>query len=204
MRKKFAFVLAALFVVALTTGCAKPPQAEIDGAKAALAAAEGVASGKWAPEAWDKAQQAMNAVNAELEAQNQKFALFRSYTKAKELVAAANTAAAEAQSAAVAGKEKAKNEAQGAIDAAKAAQGEASAEIATLEGCKRFMRAKEAKKQMADMKASFDGLVAQLAGIEGAFASEDYFGAKAQAESLKGQIDTMKADFVSAKEKAKC
>ena len=107
--KKLVLGFAALMVVALTTGCAKPPQQEIDAAKAAVSASE----------AWDKAQQAMNAVNAEVEAQNQKFALFRSYTKAKELVAAATQAANEAKDAAIAGKEKAKNEAQAAIDAAK-------------------------------------------------------------------------------------
>lgn len=71
--KKLVLGFAALMVVALTTGCAKPPQQEIDAAKAAVSAAEAAQAAKYASEAWDKAQQAMNAVNAEVEAQNQKF-----------------------------------------------------------------------------------------------------------------------------------
>ena len=94
MRKNQVLVGAMLLVVAvLAVGCAKPPQQEIDGAKAALTAAEQAEAPKYAADAWDKAQQAMNAVNAELEAQNAKFALFRSYTKAKQLIAEAQNAA---------------------------------------------------------------------------------------------------------------
>jgi len=202
MRKKFAFVLAALIVVALSTGCAKPPQQEIDGAKAALAAAEGVAASKWAPEAWDKAQQAMNAVNAELQVQEQKFALFRSYTKAKELAAAATQAANEAKDAAVAGKEKAKNDAKAAIDGAKAAVADAQAVLKSLDACKR--KPKDFKKDAEALKASIDGLAGQVTAIDSQFASEDYLGAKSAADSLKGQVDKVKADMAAAKEKIKC
>ena len=110
-----------LVVARLAVGCAKPPQQEIDAAKAALTAAEQAEAPKYAAAEWDKAQQAMNAVNAELEAQQAKFALFRSYTKAKQLIADATNAANAAKEAGIAGKEKAKNEAQAAIDAVKAA-----------------------------------------------------------------------------------
>ena len=200
--KKFVLAFAALMVVALTTGCAKPPQQEIDAAKAAVSAAEAAQAAKYAPEAWDKAQQAMNAVNAEVEAQAQKFALFRSYTKAKELVAAATTAAGEAQAAAVAGKEKAKNDAQVAIDAAKAVVAEAVTALEDLGKCKR--QPKDFKKDLEMMKGNLDGLAAQVTGIESAFAGEDFFGAKAQAESLKAQVDTLKTDMDGAKAKIKC
>ena len=79
MRRNQVIVGVLVLVAAvMIVGCAKPPQSDLDGAKAALAAAEQAEAPKYAPEAWDKAQQAMNAVNAELEAQNAKFALFRS------------------------------------------------------------------------------------------------------------------------------
>ena len=118
MRRNQKIVGVVLLVAAvLVVGCAKPPQQEIDAAKAALAAAEQAEAPKYAAEAWDKAQQGMNAVNAELEAQNAKFALFRSYTKAKQLIADATNAAAAAKDAGIAGKAKAKNEANAAIEA---------------------------------------------------------------------------------------
>ena len=94
---KLALLGVAVFAMTLATGCAKPPQVEIDAVKASLAGVEGDAS-KYAAEGWNKAQQAVNAVNAEVEAQANKFALFRSYTKSKELIAAANQAFSTARS----------------------------------------------------------------------------------------------------------
>ena len=93
---KLALLGVAVFAMTLATGCAKPPQVEIDAVKASLSAIEGDAS-KYAADGWNKAQQAVNAVNAEIEAQANKFALFRSYTKSKELIAAANQAITEAK-----------------------------------------------------------------------------------------------------------
>jgi len=203
MRKSQVFVGVMLLVVAvLAVGCAKPPQQEIDVTKAALAAAEQAEAPKYAPEAWDKAQQAMNAVNAELEAQAAKFALFRSYTKTKQLIADATNAANAAKEAGIAGKEKAKNEAQAAIDAVKTAVEGAKTALADLEKCRR--KPKDLKKDLEMMKGNLDGYAAQVTEIEGAFGREDFFGAKAQAESLKGQVDAMVNDLQAAKTKIKC
>jgi hypothetical protein len=202
MRKKLIAGIAMLAVVALTTGCAKPPQNEIDAAKAALTAADGSQAAKYATAEWEAATQAMNAVDAEVEAQAQKFALFRSYKKAQELTAAATQAAAAAQEAAVAGKQAAMNAAQAAVDAAKAAVTAAEELYVELGKCRR--QPKDFKKDMEMMRGNLDGLVAQVGGLDSAFASEDYFGAKAQAESLKGQLDMLTADMQGAKEKIKC
>jgi len=201
-RNTFLVGVMVLALAVLAVGCAKPPQQEIDGAKAALAAAEQAEAPKYAPDAWDKAQQAMNAVNAELEAQAAKFALFRSYTKTKQLIVDANTAAGEAQAAGVAGKEKAKNEAQAAIDAVKAALQGAQTAMTDLENCRR--KPKDLKKDLELMKGNLDGYASQIPEIEGAFGREDFFGAKAQAESLKGQIDAMTTELVEAKAKIRC
>jgi len=111
MRRNQLSLFAVILVLAVVAvGCAKPPQQEIDAAQAALAGAQQAEAPRYAAESWDRAQQAMNAVNAELEAQNAKFALFRSYTKAKQLIADATNAANEAVQAGQAGKERAKNE----------------------------------------------------------------------------------------------
>ena len=197
------FVGAMLLVVAvMAVGCAKPPQQEIDAAKAALAAAEQAEAPKYAAGEWDKAQQAMNAVNAELEAQQAKFALFRSYTKAKQLMADATNAANAAKDAGIAGKEKAKNEARAAVDAAKGAIDVATQALADLDKCRR--KPKDLKKDMEMMKGNLDGYAAQVTELEGAFGREDFFGAKAQADTLKGQVDAMAAEIANAKTKIKC
>jgi hypothetical protein len=205
MRKSHVFVGVLLLVSAvLAVGCAKPPQLEIDATKAALTAAEQAEAPKYAAEAWDKAQQGMNAVNAELEAQNAKFALFRSYTKAKQLIADATNAANAAKDAGIAGKEKAKNEAKAAIDAAKAALDGANALFAAIEKCPKAKRAKEVKKDLETVKGNLDGYKNQVAELDGKFSKEDFFGAKAQADTLKGQIAPVAKDLEGIKTKFKC
>ncbi len=191
-----------LTMTVLAVGCAKPPQQELDSAKAAVTAAEQAEAPKYAPDAWDKAQQAMNAVNAEMEAQNAKFALFRSYTKAKQLVADATNAANAAKEAAVAGKEKAKNEAQAAIDAVKESLAKAATYMEDLQKCRR--KPKDLRKDLEVMKGNMDGYNSQVTEIEGVFGREDYLGAKQQAESLKGQVDTMVTELEAAKTKLRC
>jgi hypothetical protein len=205
MRKSQVFVGVLLLVAAvLAVGCAKPPQLEIDGVKAALTAAEQAEAPKYAAEAWDKAQQAMNAVNAELEAQNAKFALFRSYTKAKQLIVDATAAANAAKDAAIAGKEAAKNDAKAAIDAAKAAMDGADAMFAAIEKCPRAKRAKEVKKDLETVKGNLEGYKNQITELDAKFAKEDFFGAKAQADTLKGLVDPVAKDLEGIKTKFKC
>ena len=75
---KFRGALIAIAVVALAVGCAKPPQAEIDAAKAALESARAEAS-EYAPEAFSAAEDAMANLETELKTQEEKFALMRRY-----------------------------------------------------------------------------------------------------------------------------
>ena len=199
---KLALLGVAALTLTLASGCAKPPQQEIDALKAAMTSAEQAEAPKYAPDAWNAAQQAQNAVNAEIEAQANKFALFRSYTKTKELNAAAMQAASAARDAAVAGKEAAKNAANEALNAAKASLETAKTSMTELGNCKR--KPKDFKKDMETMQATLDGYSAQVAGIESAIASEDFMGARSQAESLKASVDTLAADMAAAKTKIKC
>lgn len=199
--KKMALLGVAVLALTLATGCAKPPQVEIDGVKSALAGVEADAS-RYAADAWNSAQQAVNAVNAEVEAQANKFALFRSYTKTKELIAAADQSINAARDAAATAKEAAKTAANDTLAAAKTALETADAAMADLAKCRR--QPKDFKKDMELMKGNYDGLAAQVAGIESAIASEDYLGAKQQADSLKASVDTLVADLASAKEKIRC
>ena len=198
---KLALLGVAVFAMTLATGCAKPPQVEIDAVKASLASVEADAS-KYAADSWNKAQQAVNAVNAEVEAQANKFALFRSYTKSKELIAAANQSITEAKDAAGTAKETAKTAANETLAAAKASLDAANTAMADLGKCRRLP--KDFKKDMELMKGNYDGLAAQVGGIESAIASEDYLNAKAQADSLKSSADTLVTDLQGAKVKIKC
>ena len=50
-----------------------------------------------------------------------------------------------------------------------------------LAACRR--QPKDFSKDMEAMKGTLDGYMAQVAGIEGAIASEDFLGAKSQADN---------------------
>jgi chromosome segregation ATPase len=191
-----------LGVALLATGCAKPPQQELDGAQAAMNEATQAEAATYAPDEYARAQESMNAVNAELEAQNAKFALIRSYNRTKELVATANQEAADAKAAAAAGKQQTMGDAQAAIDAAKASLAAAQTAMTELEACRR--KPKGFSKDMEMMQATWDGYNAQVAELDAAYGREDYKGAQAQAESLKAQADTLLSDLQAAKEKIRC
>lgn len=97
--------LRLLLLLAATLGiaaCAKPPQADIDAAGAAVrTAAENLDVLTYAPDSLRDAQEKMDALNSELAAQQKKSPLGRSYDAvralAREAVAAAQKAQADAE-----------------------------------------------------------------------------------------------------------
>jgi hypothetical protein len=115
-------VFAALLILGLFA-CAKPPQAEIDAAKAAVAkAAANSDVVTYAPELLARAQDALSRMQAELTA--------KKYDKVKTLALEASAAAEKAITEAVANKEKVKAEAVALIAAMKKAIPEAEKTIA--------------------------------------------------------------------------
>jgi TonB family protein len=87
------------------TGCASPPNADVDAAKAAVDKAAADRADQYAAESLKAAQDARAALDVELKAQEGKWV--KSYDKTRELAAAAKAAGDKAAADAVAGKEKA-------------------------------------------------------------------------------------------------
>jgi len=195
-------LLIVTLPLVLVAGCAKPPQVELDKAKAALNTAAEAEAATYAPEAWQAAQDAMNAVNAEMEVQANKFALFRSYKKTKELVVAAETASTEAEQAGRAGKERARQEAQAALDSVRTALTDAQNMLAELEKCRR--KPKGFKQDLELLQGNLDGLNASLPEVESAMSGEEFLTAKSLAEQLQQRVDTFAADIAAAKTKINC
>jgi protein TonB len=105
MRAIVRFRAIALCLAITVTGCASPPNADVDAAKAALDKAASERAGQYAAESLKAAQDARATLDAELKAQEGKW--FKSYAKTKELAVAAKAAGDKAAADAVAGKEKA-------------------------------------------------------------------------------------------------
>ena len=95
----------ALGLAIAVTGCASPPNADVDAAKAAIDKAATDSAGQYAAESLKAAQEAQAAVDAELKAQEGKW--FKSYDRTRELAAAAKAAGDRAAAEALAVKEKA-------------------------------------------------------------------------------------------------
>jgi len=124
--KRLAAVLLGASLAVWTAGCAQPPTAEVDAAKAKVQAIAAEAAA-FAPDAYKAAQDAVAQLDAETRAQAEKFALTRSYARVSELAAAAGTAADRAQQAANTEKERLRTEAGRVATDAKRALADATA-----------------------------------------------------------------------------
>jgi hypothetical protein len=185
--------LPALAGVAFLSGaCAKEPSDAVGAAKSSLEAAKTAGAADYAPGALASAETSAAALDAELKAQSEKFALTRSYAKASELAAAAKTAADNAAAEAVAGKEQMKAEAttliagvRGELDAAKKALASAP-------------KGKGSAADLEAMNADLAGVESSLAAMDAAMASGHYKDAKVKAEAAKQTLDKIIADVAAA------
>ena len=182
----------AVLVMALVTvvACGKPPQQEIDAAKAALDAAKNAQADKWAGTDYQTAESSLSAAQAEVDAQAQKW--FKNYDKAKELMNTAKADAEKAAAAAVANKETAKNEATTAIaDATTALEAAKTALAGAPKG-------KDTKADLELFKQDLEGLAATLTEAQTAMGSEDYLGAKDKANSIKEKAASISDQIAQA------
>ncbi len=190
--KRISVLLALAGVAILSAACAKEPTDAINAARSSLAAAKTAEAADYAPGAMAAAETASAALDAELKAQSEKFALTRSYTKASELAVQAKAAADQAAAQAVTGKEQMKTEAttlvagvRSSIEAAKAA----------------LAKAPKGKGSAADieaMKSDLTGVETGLSDMDAAIAAGKYKDAKVKAEAAKATLDKIVADVNAA------
>ncbi len=167
MRAIVKFRAIALGLAIIVTGCASPPNADVDAAKAALDRADTDRAGQYAAESLKAAQDARAALDAELKAQEGKW--FKSYDKTKELAIAAKAAGDTAASDAAAGKEKA--DAVAAKEKADAAAARARAKMAPVRVGGRI----RAPNKIKDVKPVYPAM-AQSAHVAGAVTIEATIG----------------------------
>ncbi len=196
------WTVTLLTVTALLAASCSPPQESIDAAQAALTEAEALDPAAYAPEAWEQAQQAMAALNAELETQSQKFALFRSYSNTEQLVENAQQAASAAKEAANAGREQARDAAQSALADTTSALDSAQAALDALQQCKR--KPKGFAADVERLTAMLDGLRAQLPEVAMLMTEEDFLGARSRAEALLAEANGLVTELNDAKVKLGC
>jgi TonB family protein len=161
------FRAIALSLAITVTGCASPPNADVDAARAAVDRAAADRAGQYAAGSLKVAQDARAALDAELKAQEGKW--FKSYDKTKELAVAAKAAGDKAAADAAAGKEKA--DAVAAKKKADAAAARAKASVAPV----RIGGNIRAPKKIKDVKPVYPA-IAQSARVAGAVTIEATIG----------------------------
>ena len=196
MRSSLRLVIGVA-TLGLVAGCASPPQQDIDAAKAAVEAARQQGAQEYAPDALKAAEDAYADLEAELNAQSEKFTLFRSYKVATAKATATKQAADEAQTAAQTGKELAKQEAAGALQQARTTLQETAAMLETAP------RGKGSAADLAMLKADLEGAGATLAEVDGLMAAERYGEAKAKVDAAMTAITGVKSQIEAAQAKVK-
>ena len=195
--KKLVLASGLLALAVVFAGCAKPPEMEMKDSQASLDDARNTAQAdKWAPGEYQAAKSAMDAANAEVDTQNQRFALMRNYDKAKQMLESAKADAAKAKQAAVANKEAAKNEANQKLQ-------EATAAIAAArEALGKAPVTKDTRADIQLFTSDLDGLDQKIGEVNNMMSSEDYKGASSSASAIAQQANDMSAKLTEAAEKA--
>ncbi len=185
---KYLKVLLPVVLVLAVAACAKPPQADIDAARAAVAtAAQNADVVAYAPDVLKSAQDKLAQMETELSAKH--------YDKVKTLAVDAKATADSAAGEAAKNKEKAQADASTLIDALKKALPEAQAKVA-------------AARRVRGIKLDFGALTQQLAaaraGVADAdkdLAAGDFASALQKATAVQNQLndgEKMVADAVQA------
>jgi len=173
---KWLVLLASMLAI---VACAKPPQAEIDAAKAQVAkAAQDPDVVAYAPETLKRAQDALAKMDAELAAKH--------YDKVKAFATEAQSAAVAAFGDAKTGKERVKSQAEALI----ASDRKDLAEVESV-----FAAAKKLRAIKLDFKGTAAGIAeakAAIADAEKALASGAYLDAKSKAEAAQTKMADLK------------
>lgn len=194
MSKRIAVVFVVFALLAFVS-CAKPPEQEIQKANSAIEAARTTEAEEYAPDAFQVAMDTLNAANAAKTEADGKFALFRSYGKAKELFVRAEGLANEAATAAQTEKERVKEEVTGLLTQAKTVLDSADAAL------KKAPKGKGSKADIELIKGDLDAANAAYTDAQNDFTAGKYKSAKEKVEAATQKAQAVISEIEQAKAK---
>jgi hypothetical protein len=195
--KKTMIIGLMMLALVAFVGCAKAPQESIDAAKAAVDAAKAAEADRYAAELYNAAKDTLDQAMAEVETQNGKFALTRSYGAAQKLLDGAIAAANSAKDAAAANKAKVQAEAQQLLLDAQAAVN------ASKELLKKAPRGKETKAAIEAMNSDMAAIETTLAEANTAMSSGDFLTARDKAQACVTNANSIAEEVKAAMQKKK-
>jgi hypothetical protein len=191
MLRSLKFVTPAVLLLA-AFGCAKPPAAEVDAARQAVDAAKAAEAETYAPEDLARVQDAMKRLDAELAAQEERFALMRSYDKAKEIATEVQTTSDQAKANAASAREAAR---------AAATQSIADTRALVLEVQDMLAKAptgKGAEADLAALKADLEGAGLALDEADRALQAGKFRDAETGANAAKMTVEQVRSEIEAA------
>ncbi len=191
MKRILTLVMGVALLAALS-GCASKPEQEITSAEQALDKARVAEADVYAKDEFEKAQQTLEAAKAEIAAQDDKFALTRSYDEAKKMLADAQQQADGLVAKAQANREAARVAAEEAL---KQAQQSLEAAQAALKTAPKGKDTKaELEAMQADLQAAQDSLITAQQNLE----AGKYIEATNAANALKQKADNVTTEVQQA------
>lgn len=190
MKNKALIGLATLMMVAFLSGCGKAPQVEIDAVNAAIEAAKAAEAAVYVPAEFAAVQDSMNAIMAEVEAQNGK--LFKKFGPVKMKLESALALAGQVTANAGVKKEEVKNEVQSLMTT-----------IATVvEDNKTLItkapRGKEGAAVLEQIKTEMGTIEASIVEAQGMFDKGSYMDALNKVKAAKERADGINTELNDA------
>ena len=175
------------------TACSQVPTVDVDAAKHALDEARNAQAAEYAPQAWTAAQDADAKLEAELDAQSQRWSALRSYTVSRQLALDTKSAAERSRDEAATGKDKAKDEASTMMAQARDESSRANAAVGSAP------RGKGTEADLASLKSDASSIDGTLQEMQRAFDAGDYINAKVKAQAAIDAAKKIQAEIEQAK-----
>jgi hypothetical protein len=177
--------------VLLVVGCSQAPEAKLREAEKAVSDAQQAGAKDYLAEQFTKLEGTLNSAKKEIEEQNAKFALFRDYSKAEQMLDSVKAEAPKLIDETAKKKAEAKDAALKALEEAKKAVAETQ-ELVAKAPVGKDRAAVEAIQN--DAKA----LTTSLDEVQAAIDKEDYLGAQAKAKAVQEKSQTLSAEVREA------
>jgi len=188
MRRRLAAIGIAASVL-LLAGCEVAPSGDYDAARFALEEAVRASSGKWAQSEIDHAKGLLASAGREMEEQNARFALARSYARARTLLAAARADAIGAREAAERERDEAKS---GAAEAVRRARN-------MLEGARAAIQIapspRDGRGELERLREALHGVEMELPEADRLMAAGEYRLAGKKGSELASRVESAVSRF---------
>ncbi len=185
-------LFAAAVALSALIGCASKPEQEIAAAQQALEKARAAEAPAYAQAEFQKLEQSFQEAQAEIAAQDQKFALSRSYDAAKQTLVGIVGQADEVVKTAQANRETARAAAETALQDAQAAL------AAAQEALSKAPQGKDTRAELEAMAGDLKAAQDSLAQAQQALAAGKYLEATTALNALKAKADSVASEVAEA------